>query len=143
MTGKWRGNTWCTECSERVLWLWCLAFCTGGAVRAASCVYIQHSAVTQTACSLCRTAQAVSRRFIFYTYRYTSPDTRKCNSIYTLNICALPCHDYCEILKRPTAPPSGLLYRIGIKTKDKSGQSNRIRFTAFSNCYCFGSTDRY
>jgi len=44
-TGKWRGNTPCTECSEHVLLLWCLAFCTEGAVRAASCVCIQHSAV--------------------------------------------------------------------------------------------------
>jgi len=49
------------------------AFCTEGAVQAATCVCIQHSAVTQTACIqhsavtqtaciLCHTAQAVSRR---------------------------------------------------------------------------------
>jgi len=110
-------------------------------VRAASCVCIQHSAVTQTACSLWRTAQAVSRRWLFYKYRYTSLDTRKCNFIYALkNLCSSlsRCGD---ILKFPTALLSGLLYRIWIKTKEKRGESNRSSFTHFSNCCCYGRAD--
>ena len=59
------------------------------------CILCVHSAQHSdtNCCSLWRTAQAVSRRCIFYKYLYTSLDTRKCNFVYTLKKVCLPCHD--------------------------------------------------
>jgi len=83
------------------------------------------------------------KALLFYKYLYTTPDTRKCNFIYTLKKVCPSLSRFGEILKRLTALLSGLLWRIWMKTKDKSGESNRIYFTPFSNCCCIGSADLY